>query len=63
MSRSIPSSPALAAAPLATATWRLPALAVMALGLLLVLGAGFSWPGALHNATHDGRHAFALPCH
>jgi cobalt transporter subunit CbtB len=62
MSRSIPLSPSAASAQVAL-TRRLPALAALALGLVLVLGAGFAGPSALHNATHDGRHAFALPCH
>ena len=33
------------------------------LGLLLFYGAGFAAPAALHNATHDTRHALGLPCH
>jgi cobalt transporter subunit CbtB len=40
-----------------------PALAVLAFGILVVFGAGFSHPMAIHNATHDTRHAFGLPCH
>lgn len=40
-----------------------PALAAMALGLAIVFAAGFSHSSALHNATHDTRHAFGLPCH
>lgn len=32
-------------------------------GLLIVFAAGFAQPQALHNATHDTRHAFGLPCH
>jgi cobalt transporter subunit CbtB len=40
-----------------------PALAALALGILIVYGAGFSYPAALHNAAHDTRHAFGLPCH
>jgi cobalt transporter subunit CbtB len=35
----------------------------LAFGLLVVFGAGFASPMALHNATHDTRHAFGLPCH
>jgi cobalt transporter subunit CbtB len=31
--------------------------------LLVVFGAGFAGPSAIHNATHDTRHAFGLPCH
>jgi len=42
---------------------RLPALAALALGLLIVFGAGLASPSALHNATHDTRHAFGHPCH
>jgi cobalt transporter subunit CbtB len=42
---------------------RWPALFALAFGLLVVYGAGFSHPMALHNATHDTRHAFGLPCH
>jgi cobalt transporter subunit CbtB len=42
---------------------KLPALFALALGLLVVYGAGFSHPMAVHNATHDTRHAFGLPCH
>ena len=42
---------------------RWPALAALLLGLLLVAGAGFAAPSFIHNATHDTRHAFGLPCH
>ena len=39
-------------------------VAVLALlGLFLLYGIGFAQPEALHNAAHDGRHAFAFPCH
>lgn len=38
-------------------------LAACLLGLALVFATGFAWPSALHNATHDARHAFAFPCH
>ena len=40
-----------------------PALAAFAFGVALFLGAGFASPAALHNATHDTRHALGLPCH
>jgi cobalt transporter subunit CbtB len=40
-----------------------PALVAFVLGVLVVFGAGFASPAALHNATHDTRHAFGLPCH
>lgn len=41
----------------------LPALAALVLGLGLLFAAGFAAPSALHNATHDTRHALGLPCH
>ncbi len=40
-----------------------PALVALVLGAFLVLGAGFAGSSVLHNAAHDGRHAFAFPCH
>ena len=40
-----------------------PAVLALAFGLLIVIGAGFASPSAIHNATHDTRHAFGLPCH
>jgi cobalt transporter subunit CbtB len=42
---------------------RLPALGAIALGLVLIYGVGFAQPSMLHNAAHDGRHAFSFPCH
>ena len=53
-------SPALTRSP-SLSRW--PALLALAFGLLIVYGAGFAYPTALHNATHDTRHAFGLPCH
>jgi cobalt transporter subunit CbtB len=44
-----------------TARW--PALVALALGLAVVAGAGLAAPSAIHNSTHDTRHAFGLPCH
>ena len=47
-----------------TASERALPVAVLALlGLFLLYGVGFAQPEALHNAAHDGRHAFAFPCH
>ena len=46
-----------------TANRAVPALAALFLGAALILVAGFAWPSALHNATHDTRHALGLPCH
>lgn len=42
---------------------RLPALAVLAFGLLLLFGVGFVTLPAAHNAVHDTRHAMGFPCH
>jgi len=39
-----------------------PGLLAMFVGAFLVLGAGFSPISAIHNATHDSRHAM-FPCH
>ena len=38
-------------------------LVALAIGIFIVYAAGFSHPTTLHNATHDTRHAFGLPCH
>ena len=40
-----------------------PALSVMILGLTLILITAFAPVQAVHNATHDTRHAFVVPCH
>lgn len=40
-----------------------PALAAVLLGSALVLTVGFAPMQAVHNATHDTRHAAAFPCH
>lgn len=40
-----------------------PALSAMAIGLLLVLIAGFAPVPELHNAAHDTRHSASFPCH
>ena len=33
------------------------------LGVFVIGGVGFSHISAVHNATHDVRHATAFPCH
>ncbi|WNK01413.1 CbtB domain-containing protein [Thalassospiraceae bacterium LMO-JJ14] len=38
-------------------------LAALLIGSFLVYGAGLANSATLHNAAHDGRHAFAFPCH
>jgi cobalt transporter subunit CbtB len=42
---------------------RYAAAAALLFGALLLFGAGFAGSEVLHNAAHDGRHAFAFPCH
>lgn len=37
-------------------------LAIM-LGSFLFFGAAFAPMTSVHNATHDTRHAFSIPCH
>lgn len=44
-------------------TRQVSALAAVAFGIVLVGGAGFAGSQALHEGTHDTRHAFGLPCH
>lgn len=39
------------------------ALVALTLGGAILFAAGFAEIPALHNAAHDGRHAFAFPCH
>lgn len=36
---------------------------VLTLGVFLLFGFGFAQPDALHNAAHDSRHGFTMPCH
>ncbi len=33
------------------------------LGVFILLGVGFAQSDVLHNAAHDSRHSFSLPCH
>ena len=40
----------------------LPGVLALLVGAFLVLAAGFSPISAIHNATHDSRHAM-FPCH
>ena len=42
---------------------RLPALAVLIFGLVVLYAAGFSTFARAHNAAHDARHANGFPCH
>lgn len=51
----------------ASSTWvigeRLPALFVLAFGLVILYSVGFSPFTRAHNAAHDTRHANGFPCH
>jgi|GEM_PF-3382347 cobalt transporter subunit CbtB len=40
-----------------------PILLALAFGVLLIGGAGLANSNTLHNAAHDARHAFGMPCH
>lgn len=42
---------------------KMPAIALFALGLIILYCVGFSPMAAAHNATHDTRHASGFPCH
>lgn len=46
-----------------TASTAIPALFAVLLGLSIVGVTGFSHIDAIHNATHNTRHANAFPCH
>jgi cobalt transporter subunit CbtB len=39
------------------------ALLAVLFGVFIVIGTGFVQAHALHEGTHDTRHAFGLPCH
>jgi cobalt transporter subunit CbtB len=42
---------------------RLPALAVLVAGLVILYSVGLSPFARAHNAAHDTRHANGFPCH
>lgn len=56
---SLPASGSIARSPSRIAA----GVAAIVLGLVLYVGTGFAAPSFIHNATHDTRHAFGLPCH
>jgi cobalt transporter subunit CbtB len=39
------------------------AMVAALLGAFILYGVALADADALHNAAHDGRHAFAFPCH
>ena len=39
------------------------ALPALLLGAFLVFTAGFAHPDRVHDAAHDTRHSYGLPCH
>jgi cobalt transporter subunit CbtB len=39
------------------------ALSVAVLGAVLILITAFAPLSAIHNAAHDSRHSYAVPCH
>ena len=41
----------------------LPALTALIFGVFLIFMTAFAKPEAVHNAAHDTRHSFAVPCH
>ena len=40
-----------------------PALFAFIFAALLLYGAGFAQPSAVHDTAHDSRHSLAFPCH
>ncbi len=59
-SRTLPTG---ASAHPSTHTKTLPAMATIAIGLLLLFAVGFVQIPAVHNGAHDTRHANGFPCH
>ena len=41
----------------------LPAVLAIAFGAFLLFGTALAGSSTIHNAAHDGRHAFSFPCH
>ncbi len=53
-----------ASVPITRETERIAAAAAgLLLGAFLIFGAAFASPSAIHDAAHDTRHAFSVPCH
>lgn len=47
----------------ASVTLAVPALATIALGLMMLFCVGFLQVSAVHNGAHDTRHTNGFPCH
>jgi cobalt transporter subunit CbtB len=52
--------PRVAAVPLVTTA---PALATIALGVMVLFCVGFLQTPSVHNGVHDTRHSNGFPCH
>lgn len=46
-----------------TTTSNVASISAIFFGVVLILAIGFSPVEAVHNATHDNRHATGFPCH
>ena len=46
-----------------TSSRQVAALLAIMFGIFIIVGTGFVQAHALHEGTHDTRHAFGLPCH
>jgi cobalt transporter subunit CbtB len=46
-----------------TQTRVMAAVVAALLGVFILWATGFAGADLLHNAAHDGRHAFSFPCH
>ncbi len=44
-------------------TAKLPAILALLFGVFMVFGTGFAYSSTIHDAAHDSRHAFNVPCH
>ncbi len=62
-SRNAPAQTVSAVSGIGVTTRQSAAVLAIAFGLLIAVGIGFVQAHALHEGTHDTRHAFGLPCH
>jgi cobalt transporter subunit CbtB len=59
---SAPSASAITPVRVPVVAWLLAAVAIIAVFVLLQLN-GTAFADQIHELTHDGRHAFGVPCH